>query len=92
VRYRNAPAFFDRSGFQNAVKALMQLVYWYEMQAAFKITAIAASELCPYCRSRLDEQIEPVYECKQCHTRIHESCWKENRHCTTWGCDSSVVL
>jgi hypothetical protein len=92
VRYVNAPVLMDRETFHTALKSMMQIVFFYEMQPAFKITAISASELCPYCRGRLNERIEPVFECKQCHTRLHESCWKENRHCTTWGCNSTLAV
>jgi hypothetical protein len=26
--------------------------------------------------------------CSRCNTHLHETCWQENAHCTTWGCTS----
>lgn len=79
-----------RSDFESILDHLILLTVAYERQSYhLEITAgQEISSLCPYCRSEMIEN-EIVVECAQCSTHLHEACWKENKQCTTWGCNST---
>jgi hypothetical protein len=47
-----------------------------------------AGKVCPYCRFPLKPG-EAVQVCPSCATPHHLECWRENRGCTTYGCQSS---
>ena len=42
-------------------------------------------KICPYCKTEIKEG-EAVKVCPSCGIAHHESCWEENRGCTTFGC------
>jgi Prokaryotic RING finger family 1 len=89
--YQKAPDRLYRSTFQDALEAIVRMVDAYERQLALKLTVVRVTELCPYCRERLNPETETIVKCTQCLTRVHHACWNENRHCTTWGCTSTVA-
>jgi hypothetical protein len=47
------------------------------------ISATKSEYRCPYCRNTFDENSGSIIQCKNCGTRLHEACWKENGQCTT---------
>ena len=42
-------------------------------------------KICPYCKTEIKEG-DAVKVCPECGIPHHESCWKENHGCTTFGC------
>ena len=42
-------------------------------------------KICPYCKTEIREG-EAVTVCPDCGIPHHQSCWEENRGCTTFGC------
>jgi Prokaryotic RING finger family 1 len=76
------------------LEELLILAKEYELEEIVILSAVLAQNysLCPYCRSRLDDQKQAVVSCKNCSTPIHESCWNENGLCTTWGCGSILSV
>lgn len=44
-----------------------------------------AGKICPYCRTMI-HQGEAVVVCPECGIPHHESCWNDNKGCTTFGC------
>ena len=81
-----------RSGFESILDHLILLTVAYERQS-YRLEIKADQEissLCPFCRSEMMKN-EVVVECVQCSTPLHEACWKENKQCTTWGCNSTQV-
>lgn len=89
--YQKVPDHLYRHTFQEALEAIIRIVDAYERQLTLKLTLVRATELCPYCRERLNPETETIVMCSQCDTRVHQACWNENRHCTTWGCTSIVA-
>ncbi len=89
--YQKASDQLYRATFQDALEAIVRMIDAYERQLSFKLNAVPATESCPYCRGRLNLQTETIVECAQCITRVHQACWNENGHCTTWGCGSSTA-
>ena len=84
---------FQQSDLEAALGAIVNLIAFYEAQSMpFRILAAAVSEVCPYCREELKTQIERIVQCRHCGTHVHEACWLENAHCTTWGCRSTEAL
>jgi len=45
---------------------------------------------CPFCHERLKYN-DAVVACSECNTFHHESCWNENRGCTTYQCHGNSV-
>jgi Prokaryotic RING finger family 1 len=86
--YRNPGNYFTSEALQETLSTLLQLVFFYEQQSSLRLIEVPAGELCPFCRGTLDSREEPIFRCRQCGTRLHESCWRDNGHCTTWGCTS----
>ena len=80
---------FNLYQLDSTTDALCNIAYSYEAQlrTVHVLTQIEDASLCPYCRSEL-EAADPIVECADCGTRLHESCRKENGQCTTWGCNS----
>jgi len=89
--YRGQSSYFSPESSQQTLTALLQLVFFYERQPSFRLTAVGANQVCPFCRENLHAH-DSVFECRECGTRLHETCWKENQHCTTWGCPSTSAL
>ncbi|HEY4490430.1 MAG TPA: RING finger protein [Acidobacteriota bacterium] len=84
---------FGQSDLEPAVSALCNLALFYEAQSIpLRITITRVSEFCPYCRESLQRELDRVVQCRQCGTNIHQICWEENAHCTTWGCSSTRAL
>ena len=42
-------------------------------------------KMCPFCKTEIKKD-EPVKVCPACGIPHHESCWEENKGCTTFGC------
>lgn len=42
-------------------------------------------KICPFCKSEITE-LDAVKVCPECGIPHHESCWNENKGCTTFGC------
>src|SRR5574344_1446322 len=42
-------------------------------------------KICPFCKTEIKEA-DTVKVCPACNIPHHESCWQENRGCTTFGC------
>lgn len=42
-------------------------------------------KVCPFCKTEIKEE-DAVKVCPACNIPHHESCWQENRGCTTFGC------
>jgi hypothetical protein len=40
---------------------------------------------CPYCKGELTDNYD-LLRCSECATLHHESCWRENGHCSVFGC------
>jgi hypothetical protein len=91
VIYLNPSACFTSESLQATLNALLQLLFFYEEQTSLRLIATAANELCPFCRGKLDGARESIFQCRECETRLHASCWRENGHCTTWGCASTTA-
>ncbi len=89
--YQKSPDHLYRSTFQDTLEAIVRIVDVYERQLALKLIPVRVNQSCPYCRERLNPETETVVLCSQCVTRVHQACWNENRHCTTWGCSSIVA-
>jgi len=45
---------------------------------------------CPYCRFPVKPS-EPVQVCPACKVAHHQDCWRENRGCTTYGCQGATA-
>jgi len=43
--------------------------------------------ICPYCKSSLSDLTPPAI-CEDCGTAHHLDCWKANRKCSVFGCQS----
>jgi len=89
-----APAKREFSMYQldSTADALCNVAYFYEAQlrTVHVLTQMEDASLCPYCRGELSAT-DAVVECTNCGTLLHESCWKENGQCTTWGCNSELT-
>lgn len=48
--------------------------------------------ICPFCRESLQRDQGTIVTCTDCGARHHLECWRENRLCTTWGCESSQYI
>jgi len=65
----------------------------YESQSKLVLSvSVVGDARCPYCRENLETSSERIFQCVQCGAKLHENCWKENKQCTTWGCQSGVAL
>ena len=42
-------------------------------------------KICPFCKMEIKEG-DSVKVCPACGIPHHESCWEENKGCTTFGC------
>ena len=42
-------------------------------------------KICPFCKTEIKEG-DTVKVCPACNIPHHESCWEENKGCTTFGC------
>lgn len=42
-------------------------------------------KICPFCKTEINEG-DTVKVCPSCGIPHHESCWEENKGCTTFGC------
>jgi len=74
---------------ESTLELLLPVISVYEGQGAPLTAVITVSEeICPFCRGILDAKRDSVVSCAECGTRLHQSCWKENGQCTTWGCKS----
>ena len=83
---------FDRMHLEIAVEALARLFSEYEAHSKLVIIATLSPDThCPYCRELFAESNAQIRKCVQCGAEVHESCWKENRQCTTWGCQSTIA-
>lgn len=83
---------FDRMHLELAVEALARLFSEYEAHSKLVIEATFSMEVrCPYCRELFAESPGKIRKCVQCGAEVHESCWTENRQCTTWGCQSTIA-
>ncbi|MCI0413615.1 hypothetical protein L0222_12550 [bacterium] len=83
---------FDRIHLEIAVEALARLFSEYEAHSKLVIVATSSPDTrCPYCRELFAESGSQIRKCVECGADVHESCWKENRQCTTWGCQSTVA-
>lgn len=40
--------------------------------------------VCTYCRDALGDS--SIWDCKNCHTKLHQECFDELNSCTTLGC------
>lgn len=49
-----------------------------------------SGQVCPYCRTPIDAEIEAL-DCPSCGTPHHQECWDENGGCTVFGCASAPV-
>ena len=83
---------FDRMHLELVVEALARLFSEYEAHSKLVIEATLSTDVrCPYCRELFAESTGKIKKCVQCGAEVHESCWNENRHCTTWGCQSTIA-
>jgi len=46
-------------------------------------------KICPFCKTEIKEG-DKVTVCPACNIPHHESCWTENKGCTTFGCSEQV--
>jgi hypothetical protein len=84
---------FQRAHLDLLTEWLARFFSEYEAQSRVVIALLHSSDArwCPYCRENLQPSSERIVECAQCNARLHENCWKENKQCTTWGCQSSLA-
>ena len=47
-------------------------------------------KICPFCKSKILES-ESEKSCPACGIPHHESCWDENKGCTTFGCSEQHI-
>ena len=45
---------------------------------------------CPYCKANAGCETELV-RCSGCRTQYHRECWSENRGCSVFGCNGSMM-
>jgi hypothetical protein len=45
---------------------------------------------CPYCKTEITSS-EDLKVCPSCNMPHHQSCWDENKGCTTFGCSEQYV-
>ena len=84
---------FQRAHLDLLIEWLARFFSEYEAQSKLVIALLNSGDpRCPYCRENLQPSSERIFECVQCNARLHENCWKENKQCTTWGCQSSVAF
>jgi hypothetical protein len=90
---------FLHHAFQETLNRLSNIIDVYEQQKLDLFIEVLQtdSSICPYCREDLDANEETKVICNLCRTAHHESCFKENKQCTTWGClasenDFSVMM
>jgi hypothetical protein len=83
---------FGRTHLELLSSWLSRFLSDYESQSKIVLAiTISGDARCPYCREPLESSAEKVIQCIRCGAKLHENCWKENKQCTTWGCESSVA-
>lgn len=83
---------FRRSHLDKLMDRLSVMLDIYEAQKLqITVDVRRASSICPYCREELGDRNENTVTCPSCGTIHHLACWKENKQCTTWGCDSTAA-
>lgn len=83
---------FDRVQLAIAVEALARFFSDYETRGKLLIVISPSQDArCPYCREPFADGSSKIVQCGQCHARIHDACWNENKQCTTWGCNSTAA-
>jgi hypothetical protein len=89
--YSPAKRGFDRGHLELVLESLARFFSNYESQSKVVVAIeISRDERCPYCRGMIAKANQRIIKCSQCGSHIHENCWKENKQCTTWGCESTV--
>lgn len=85
---------FSENDFTAAITSLFALLSAYEGMSKLVLAVFVHGILnkCPYCRDEFRSGHEQIVHCGQCGARLHQSCWKENGECTTWGCQTRIAL
>lgn len=53
------------------------------------IGEVTGTRICPFCQTEIGQNERVIY-CEACGIPHHESCWRENGGCTTYGCRGSI--
>ena len=53
------------------------------------LSSLPNANICPYCSTEITSRDRVIY-CEKCGIPHHESCWRENGGCTTYGCTGRI--
>ena len=71
------------------VLARFKALYEGQLFAMRMLHTLSSKTICPFCREGLRRDEGIIVTCSECGAQHHLECWRENRQCTTWGCQSN---